>query len=309
MKTLLTALLMFALTITSSHCAPHKHFSVPAGGRLTPEMISFYNDNGFLIIRDYLSSQQASELRQQAHSLVSQFEPDEEALSVFTTVGDRSQKDRYFMESADKVRFFLEEGAVKDGKLTLSKDLAINKIGHALHDQDPVFKRATFTKMTANIATDIGISNPEVAQSMYIFKSPGVGGTVTPHQDATFLYTDPISVTGFWMALEDADPTNSCMYAIPGSHKWPLNQRFTQGAESMKFSDLADHEWPDDQYISLAVPTGTLIILHGKLVHKSKKNTSDRSRNAYTFHVISGDTKYAEDNWLQRKEGFPKLIG
>ena len=39
---------------------------------------------------------------------------------------------------------------------------------------------------------------------MYIFKQPNIGGEVVCHQDSTFLYTEPESAVGFWVALEDA---------------------------------------------------------------------------------------------------------
>ena len=39
-----------------------------------------------------------------------------------------------------------------------------------------------------------------------------------PHQDSTFLYTDPPSVIGLWLALEDATVENGCLFSQPGSH-------------------------------------------------------------------------------------------
>ena len=42
---------------------------------------------------------------------------------------------------------------------------------------------------------------------------------VIPHQDSTFLHTDPMKLIGFWIALEDATLDNGCLWFIPGSHK------------------------------------------------------------------------------------------
>lgn len=50
-------------------------------------------------------------------------------------------------------------------------------------------------------------------------QQPGIGGEVVPHQDNSFLYTEPPTCTGLWLALEDATVTNGCLWAIPGSHK------------------------------------------------------------------------------------------
>lgn len=60
-------------------------------------------------------------------------------------------------------------------------------------------------------------------------QQPGIGGEVVPHQDNTFLYTDPPTCTGMWLALEDATIKNGCLWAIPGSHKsnfYPSNPSF-----------------------------------------------------------------------------------
>ena len=65
---------------------------------------------------------------------------------------------------------------------------------------------------------------------MYIFKQPRIGGEVGCHQDATFLYTDPMTVTGFWFAIEDATLDNGCLWAEPGGHTGPLRQVFKRNA-------------------------------------------------------------------------------
>jgi len=74
-----------------------------------------------------------------------------------------------------------------------------------------------------------GIDDRLAFQSMYIFKQPHIGGEVGCHQDATFLYTDPVTVVGFWFAIEDATLGNGCLWAAPGGHREPLRQRRATG--------------------------------------------------------------------------------
>lgn len=57
-------------------------------------------------------------------------------------------------------------------------------------------------------------------------QQPKIGGEVRPHQDSTFLATDPPSVIGLWWALEDATKQNGCLWALPGSHKDGVARRF-----------------------------------------------------------------------------------
>ena len=42
---------------------------------------------------------------------------------------------------------------------------------------------------------------------------------------------------------------------------------------------------------------GTLVIIHGNVLHKSEANRSQNSRYIYTFHVIEGQAQYDEKNW------------
>ena len=69
------------------------------------------------------------------------------------------------------------------------------------------------TPRLADVAADLGLPDAVALQSMYIFKQPFIGGEVGCHQDATFLYTDPMTVTGFWFAIEDATLDNGCIWA------------------------------------------------------------------------------------------------
>ena len=50
----------------------------------------------------------------------------------------------------------------------------------------------------------------------FVLQQPHIGGEVSAHQDSTFLYTDPPSVIGLWVALEDATKENGCLWSIPG---------------------------------------------------------------------------------------------
>lgn len=96
---------------------------------------------------------------------------------------------------------------------------SINKVGHALHDLDPVFKKYSYDIRNGKILRDLGMKVPTIAQSMYIFKQPHIGGDVCAHQDGSYLYTDPQSVIGMWWSLDRCTVNNGCLWAVPGSHK------------------------------------------------------------------------------------------
>src|SRR6266852_2466733 len=273
---------------------------------LNSEQIRAYERDGFLVLEDFVEGQACDCLRARAEELVRAFDP-KGVVSIFSTHEQTRTSDDYFLESGDKIRFFFEESAfLPDGTLRQSKERSINKIGHALHDLDPVFDRFSRTPEIKQLVSDLSITEPLLLQSMYIFKQPRIGGEVTCHQDATFLYTEPLRMVGLWFALEDATIDNGCLWAIPGGHKLGLKSRFIR-AESggTRFEVLDDSPWPEEKLQPLEVEKGTLIVLHGLLPHLSRENTSPRSRHAYTLHVIDASAHYPADNWLQRSPEMP----
>jgi phytanoyl-CoA hydroxylase len=268
---------------------------------ISKQQIEQYRDAGFLVLEDFASEEECDQLRQRAEELVHEFDP-AEVVSIFSTRKQNRLTDDYFMTSGDKIRFFFEENAFNDdGTLKYEKERSINKIGHALHDLDPVFERFSCSRQVQELAEALGLDQPLLVQSMYIFKQPNIGGEVTCHQDSTFLYTEPTEILGLWFALEDATIDNGCLWAIPGGHKRGLKSRWKRAQNGgMEFEIYDEEPWPEDELVPLEVSKGSLILLDGLLPHCSFENRSPRSRHAYTLHLIHSKAKYPADNWLQR---------
>jgi len=266
-----------------------------------------------LVLPNFVTAESVNELRDEAKKLIDSF--DQSNISVFSTKNQEKQTDQYFISSGDKIRFFFEEDAfTDDGKLKQDLGHSINKIGHALHDLNPVFRRFSRQPSLCSLIRQLGHKEPQIAQSMYIFKQPHIGGTVKPHQDNTYLYTEPTSCIGFWFALEDATKTNGCMWAIPGSHKQGIARRFvlTDDGNSVIYKDqtgaqFSESEWALSKFVPLECTKGSLVVLHGNVAHMSYHNSSDMSRHAYTYHILDGTAKYLPDNWLQIGKPFPAM--
>ncbi len=272
---------------------------------LNRDQLAAYDREGLLVLKDFVAVESCDRLRARAEKLVQEFDPS--VVSIFSTHKQTRTSDEYFLESGDKIRFFFEENAFNaDGTLRQAKEESINKIGHALHDLDPVFDRFSRVAEIERLVHELGIDHPLLLQSMYIFKQPQIGGEVTCHQDATFLYVEPMKMVGLWFALEDATIENGCLWAIPGGHKLGLKSRFIRvNSGGTRFEIYDDSPWPEESVVPLEVKTGSLIVLHPLLPHLSRENRSAKSRHAYTLHVIDATVRYPATNWLQRSTPIP----
>ncbi|THH00901.1 hypothetical protein EW026_g1704 [Hermanssonia centrifuga] len=317
---------------------------------LTKEQIDQFYQDGYIRLPNFLGPDETEAMLTRAKQLLGNFSLDDHPLDVydvktkFTTGDDNHVGDEYFLSSGDKIRYFLEEEAVdKDGKLTREKHLAVNKIGHGtslpfadayaiwvayliskenegLHELDPVFRAVTLENPSMKaVAKDLRFHHDPVAlQSMIICKQPQIGGEVPEHNDSTFLYTNPPSALGFWIPLEKCTPENGALSFLPGSHRaTTITKRFVRlPGGGTGFEELIPPEQappkPEGKYVLEACMPGDLVLIHGSVLHKSPKNTSLRTRFAYTFHMIETPpyAVYDEKNWLQptAETPFPKLL-
>jgi phytanoyl-CoA hydroxylase len=269
---------------------------------LSPDQISHYNEQGYIVLDQVFPLAEIEAVKKQANLLVEQWAEDSPE-HVFTTNDNDRSDDSYFLDSAEKIRCFFEEEAFNDkGELVQERSLCINKIGHALHELDPVFSKFSHQKLLGDLMSDLGMQTPQIRQSMYIFKQPKIGGIVNWHQDASFFFTTPQSVITLWFAIEDATLENGCLWVEPAGHLGPLRERFNLHDQQTTMVNLDPMPWPtEDSGKSVEVKAGSLVVFQGSLPHYSAPNRSSKSRQAFTLHVTDGECEYAPENWLQAK--------
>ena len=271
---------------------------------LSDIQIQKFHEDGYLVLKEAIAKAEIEKLKTAALQIVDDFDITNHR-AVFSTSDRDSGRDDYFFDSAENVHCFLEEGALDpDGELLKPARLAINKIGHAMHDLNPVFKTFCQQALFGQVLRDIGYKAPLLWQTMYIFKQPHIGGEVRWHQDASYLISDPSPVTGIWIAIEDANRDNGCLWVQPGGHRSPLREiyRVDWTKRQGVISDLDETPWPGiDEAVAVEVPLGSVVIFNDHMPHYSSQNRSDFSRHAFTLHVAEKSARWSDSNWLQRR--------
>jgi phytanoyl-CoA hydroxylase len=260
---------------------------------LTSKDIDFYNESGYLILKNFISEENCSQLKARAEELTNQHSIQQDK-TIFDGSKDNHTSNQYFLDSAERCSLFYEKDT--------SRGEVVNKIGHALHEEDPVFSSFSRQRKIEEVVDTLGVPKALLIQSMFIFKHAYQGGEVSLHQDESFLKTTPETLMGLWFALDDATIENGCLWALPGGHCSPVHTYFKRMGDTVEFEKQYEPTWEQSELIPLEVPRGSLVVLHGRLPHKSEANRSAHSRAAYTLHVMNADSHYASTNWLQREK-------
>ena len=240
---------------------------------------------------------ECQELIRRAHAIVDKHRTDSDK-AIFTTDEEQRCDDSFFLASGTSIQCFFEPGIDGQGASSVC-----NKIGHALHTQDSIFSAFAQHPKWQQVTDIIDIAEPTIVQSMVIFKAQKVGGPVDWHQDACFLGAHPKPVVGLWVALEDANLDNGCLWVSPGGHVHGLQKRYVRDDNDvLSFVPVNPGTTNMREPIPVEVPAGSVVALHGYLPHRSLANRSPRSRCAMTFHVIDAKSEFLSDNWIRCPE-------
>ncbi len=81
-----------------------------------------------------------------------------------------------------------------------------------------------------------------------------------------------------WLALDDADESNGCLWVVPGSHR-----SGTMGHHGDGDSPFRVGYDGDEPGVAAPVPKGGVLVISSLLLHRSGPNTTGRLRRAWVI--------------------------
>ncbi len=241
----------------------------------------FYDDNGYLIAPDLLTTAELEELRQ-------------EATEVFR--GNRGQVD----------------GLLDAAGLTDTEVLARYTAIHFPHKLSTLIRGYLFHPRIVNILIKIVSLNLKCMQSMLFVKAPGKLGQ-SWHQDEYYIPTRDRSLVGAWIAIDDASVENGCLWLIPGSHHPSVIRRRVPGNDpefaEKDMIELSGYE--RDRIIPIEVQRGSVVFFNGYILHSSRRNSTANSfRMALVNHYMSAESMlpWDQDGKLPATEDLRDIV-
>lgn len=226
------------------------------------EYADFYRDNGFLVIPEAYNPQEVAALRAETVRLCR----GEAGPIQGVTPPARNETD-------DEV---------------MRRYLCI----HFPHKLSQIMFDTLKHPQTVSVLQEIIGPNVKAMQSMLFIKASGKPGQAW-HQDEYFIPTRDRSLTGGWIALDDATTKNGCLWVLPGSHRrgiiYPQKQhddrRFDCTGEAYQFP------YRDEDAVPVEVKSGSIVFFNGYLLHRSLPNVAHSGyRRALVNHFMSAES-------------------
>ena len=236
---------------------------------LAPEVISSYEKQGFLVVKGLVSPNEVEEIRQDATRLC---------------------RGEYTSEN------------LKPAPANMSDEEAISRYLciHQPHHISDFMKSAVAHPGVASVLSQLIAPNVKCMQSMLFIKPPKFPGQAW-HQDEVYIPTRDRSLTGAWIALDDATVENGCLWALPGSHRTGYLYSQREHEHPLEFDGAHEsYGFDDSGEVPVECAAGDVVFFNGYLLHRSRNNRSSRFRRVLVNHYMNA---YSLLPWHSPGEG------
>jgi phytanoyl-CoA hydroxylase len=212
---------------------------------LTPQQIADYNRDGYVIVRNFLNSDEVKKL----YAIATE---DNMMRKHSFDLNDQSGK-------KTKLALWYKPGNDAYGLLSKSERI-INSVNKLMEGDSEVCH----------------------FHSKLMQKEPKVGGAWEWHQDYGYWYKNeflfPGQMISVMVAITDANKENGCLQVIKGTHKMGRIEHGFSGEQVGASQHYVDLALKTQEIIYVEIKAGDALFFHSNLLHRSEANLSDNSR-------------------------------
>lgn len=225
---------------------------------LSASQIATYQDLGYLVLDSYLPQAIINDIRAE----ITRFE----------------DESRYLTKTNDRLE-------LEDGHTAAQPRVRRIRLPHTTSD---MMRKLMFSDYILAPARDLAGPNLRLHTTKLNMKSAENGSAIEWHQDYAFYPHTNDDILAIGVIIDDMKSENGPLMVYPGTHKGPVYDHHIDGVFAGGFIPSEVGLKPSDA-IELTGPAGSISIHHGRIVHGSAQNTSDRSRRILFYEMMAAD--------------------
>nr|AFK11165.1 Phytanoyl-CoA dioxygenase, peroxisomal precursor [Callorhinchus milii] len=252
-------------------CPGKLHYTLE-DGILSPQQRQFYEENGFLLIKNLVS---------------------EENLDLFRDEFEKICRKEFHVPGLMVMR----DVAISKSEFA-SDQRAVSKI-QDFQENETLFKYCCLPEILRYVESFTG-PNIMAMHTMLINKPPDEGKKTSRHpmhQDLHYFpFRPPDRIVCSWTAMERVERSNGCLVVLPGTHKSTLKQHVYpewEGGVNKMYHGVQDYD-PTHPRVHLVMEKGDTVFFHPLLIHGSGLNVTQGFRKAISCHYASADCYYID---------------
>ncbi|XP_071456069.1 phytanoyl-CoA dioxygenase, peroxisomal isoform X1 [Marmota flaviventris] len=239
---------------------------------LSLEQRKFYEENGFLVIKNLVSDADIQRFRVEFEKICRQ-------------------------ESKPVGLMIMRDVSIAKSEYSPSEKI-ISKIQDFQEDKE-LFRFCTLPEILKYVECFTG-PNIMAMHTMLINKPPDTGKKTSRHplhQDLHYFPFRPSNrIVCAWTAMEHIDRNNGCLAILPGTHKlslMPHDYPQWEGGVNSMYHGIQDYD-EDHARVHLVMEKGDTVFFHPLLIHGSGRNQTQGFRKAISCHFASADCHYID---------------
>ena len=235
---------------------------------LTSEEKTFYEKNGYVVVKGLLTKQEAAGYRKECHELAARLQKFRDIDAVWSSVKADASGKKPVLQHCHDVQFY-----------------------------SAAFARLIVDERMTSIAQSIIGPNVQLHHSKMFIKPPEKGAPFPMHQDTPYFEHEKHSMIAVIFHFDDAPIEKGCLRVVPGSHKLGVIP-----------SDRPDHslspeEYPVEKALPLPAEAGDAVFFSYLTIHGSGLNVSSEARTTVLVQMRDPEDRPVRHEHVSRGQG------